>query len=52
MYLIGEFFLALSSFLFKNENILQVVAAPHQDRLCLAVAKELGEKFGGWVPPP
>lgn len=38
--------------LLKNENILQVVAAPHQDRLCLAVAKELGEKFGGWVPPP
>ncbi|XP_054269754.1 fatty-acid amide hydrolase 2-like [Macrosteles quadrilineatus] len=30
---------------------VQVVAAPNQDRLCLAVAKELGEKFGGWIPP-
>jgi len=30
---------------------LQVVAAPNQDRLCLAVAEELGNMFGGWVPP-
>ncbi|RLU19198.1 hypothetical protein DMN91_007755 [Ooceraea biroi] len=30
---------------------LQVVAAPYQDRLCLAVAKELEAAFGGWVPP-
>lgn len=29
----------------------QVIAAPHQDRLCLAVAKELEQEFGGWVPP-
>ncbi|XP_044598793.1 fatty-acid amide hydrolase 2-B-like [Cotesia glomerata] len=29
----------------------QVIAAPHQDRLCLAVAKELEKAFGGWVPP-
>lgn len=33
-------------------NILsQVVAAPYQDRLCLAVAKELERSFGGWTPP-
>ncbi|XP_014479786.1 PREDICTED: fatty-acid amide hydrolase 2-B-like [Dinoponera quadriceps] len=30
---------------------LQVIAAPYQDRLCLAVAKELETAFGGWVPP-
>ncbi|XP_060522427.1 fatty-acid amide hydrolase 2-like [Cylas formicarius] len=30
---------------------LQVVAAPYQDRLCIAVAKELERKFGGYVPP-
>lgn len=30
---------------------IQVVAGPHQDRLCLAVAKELETAFGGWVPP-
>ncbi|XP_063984255.1 fatty-acid amide hydrolase 2-like [Diachasmimorpha longicaudata] len=29
----------------------QVVAAPYQDRLCLAVARELEQVFGGWVPP-
>ncbi|KAI4482925.1 hypothetical protein M0802_013599 [Mischocyttarus mexicanus] len=29
----------------------QVIAAPYQDRLCLAVAKELEKSFGGWVPP-
>ncbi|XP_074104364.1 fatty-acid amide hydrolase 2-B-like [Cotesia typhae] len=29
----------------------QVIAGPHQDRLCLAVAKELEKAFGGWVPP-
>ncbi|XP_015117790.1 fatty-acid amide hydrolase 2-A [Diachasma alloeum] len=29
----------------------QVFAAPHQDRLCLAVAKELEKAFGGWIPP-
>ncbi|XP_044739215.1 fatty-acid amide hydrolase 2 [Chrysoperla carnea] len=31
---------------------IQVVAAPNQDRLCLAVARELEKAFGGWVPPP
>lgn len=31
---------------------IQVAAAPHQDRLCLAVAKELEEAFGGWIRPP
>ncbi|XP_075209757.1 fatty-acid amide hydrolase 2-B-like isoform X2 [Lycorma delicatula] len=31
---------------------IQVVAAPYQDRLCFAVAKELENGFGGWVPPP
>ncbi|XP_012226916.2 fatty-acid amide hydrolase 2 isoform X2 [Linepithema humile] len=30
---------------------IQVIAAPYQDRLCLAVAQELGSAFGGWVPP-
>ncbi|KAK9884495.1 hypothetical protein WA026_007336 [Henosepilachna vigintioctopunctata] len=30
---------------------LQVVAAPKQDRLCLAVAEELEKCFGGWLPP-
>ncbi|XP_074027592.1 fatty-acid amide hydrolase 2-A isoform X2 [Leptinotarsa decemlineata] len=30
---------------------IQVVAAPYQDRLCLAVAKELERAFGGYVPP-
>ncbi|XP_012276648.1 fatty-acid amide hydrolase 2-A isoform X2 [Orussus abietinus] len=38
-----------------NENGMplgfQVVAAPNQDRLCLAVAKELEKGFGGWIPP-
>ncbi|KAK9506098.1 hypothetical protein O3M35_008094 [Rhynocoris fuscipes] len=29
----------------------QVIAAPYQDRLCLAVAKALEDKFGGWIPP-
>lgn len=31
---------------------LQVIASPNQDRLCLAVARELEKAFGGWVPPP
>ncbi|KAF2883402.1 hypothetical protein ILUMI_22765 [Ignelater luminosus] len=30
---------------------LQVVAAPNQDRLCIAVAMELEKRFGGWIPP-
>ncbi|XP_012268301.2 fatty-acid amide hydrolase 2-like [Athalia rosae] len=30
---------------------IQVVAAPYQDHLCLAVAKELESAFGGWVNP-
>ncbi|CAB3239586.1 unnamed protein product [Arctia plantaginis] len=30
---------------------LQVIAAPNQDRLCLAVAKQLEVGFGGWKPP-
>ncbi|CAG9765176.1 unnamed protein product [Ceutorhynchus assimilis] len=30
---------------------IQVVAAPYQDRLCVAVAKELETAFGGYVPP-
>ncbi|CAG9812657.1 unnamed protein product [Phaedon cochleariae] len=30
---------------------IQVVAAPYQDRLCFAVAKELERAFGGYVPP-
>ncbi|XP_034934312.1 fatty-acid amide hydrolase 2-A-like [Chelonus insularis] len=29
----------------------QVIAAPYQDRLCLAVAKELEKGYGGWTPP-
>ncbi|XP_030768157.1 fatty-acid amide hydrolase 2-A [Sitophilus oryzae] len=30
---------------------IQVVAAPYQDRLCIAVAKELERQFGGYVVP-
>ncbi|XP_065157256.1 fatty-acid amide hydrolase 2-B-like [Atheta coriaria] len=30
---------------------IQVIAARNQDRLCLAVAKELESVFGGWLPP-
>ncbi|XP_043261661.1 fatty-acid amide hydrolase 2-like [Colletes gigas] len=30
---------------------VQVVAAPYNDHLCLAVARELEKAFGGWVPP-
>ncbi|KAJ0178610.1 hypothetical protein K1T71_005385 [Dendrolimus kikuchii] len=30
---------------------IQVIAAPNQDRLCLAVAKQLELGFGGWRPP-
>lgn len=37
--------------LYLSVFILQVVAAPNQDRLCLAVAKELEKGFGGWRPP-
>ncbi|XP_058058135.1 fatty-acid amide hydrolase 2-B isoform X1 [Anopheles bellator] len=31
---------------------VQVVAAPGQDHLIFAVARELERRFGGWVPPP
>ncbi|XP_047114101.1 fatty-acid amide hydrolase 2-A-like isoform X1 [Schistocerca piceifrons] len=31
---------------------IQVVAGPDQDRLCLAVAREIEAALGGWVPPP
>jgi len=30
----------------------QVVAGPFQDRLSIAVAKELQTAFGGWKEPP
>ncbi|KAF2897334.1 hypothetical protein ILUMI_08829 [Ignelater luminosus] len=30
---------------------IQVVAAPFQDHLCIAVARELEKVFGGYVPP-
>lgn len=30
---------------------VQVVAAEGNDRLCLAVAREIEKAFGGWVPP-
>ncbi|PBC26567.1 Fatty-acid amide hydrolase [Apis cerana cerana] len=30
---------------------VQVIAAPYNDHLCLAVARELEKVFGGWVPP-
>uniref|UniRef100_A0A1B6LTD9 Amidase domain-containing protein n=1 Tax=Graphocephala atropunctata TaxID=36148 RepID=A0A1B6LTD9_9HEMI len=30
---------------------LQVVAAPYNDHLCIAVAQELESAFGGYVPP-
>jgi len=28
-----------------------VVAGMNQDRLCIAVAKDLEKTFGGWKPP-
>nr|BAN20692.1 amidase [Riptortus pedestris] len=31
---------------------LQIIAGEKQDRLCMAVAKALDARFGGWVPPP
>ncbi|BES92613.1 Amidase [Nesidiocoris tenuis] len=30
---------------------VQVVAAPHQDRLCFAIAQALETTCGGWIPP-
>ncbi|XP_066259735.1 fatty-acid amide hydrolase 2 [Euwallacea similis] len=30
---------------------IQVIANEYNDRLCLAVARELEKAFGGWVPP-
>lgn len=30
---------------------VQVVAAPYNDRMTIAVAQELEKAFGGWVPP-
>ncbi|PNF23846.1 hypothetical protein B7P43_G13733 [Cryptotermes secundus] len=30
---------------------IQVVAAPYNDHLCIAVARELQKAFGGWGPP-
>ncbi|KAK9295004.1 hypothetical protein QLX08_010540 [Tetragonisca angustula] len=30
---------------------IQVVAAPYNDHLCVAVARELEKIFGGWIPP-
>ncbi|XP_012224178.1 fatty-acid amide hydrolase 2 [Linepithema humile] len=30
---------------------IQVIAAPYNDHLCFAVARELEKAFGGWVPP-
>ncbi|CAB0016501.1 unnamed protein product [Nesidiocoris tenuis] len=30
---------------------VQVVAAPHQDRLCFAIAQALETSCGGWIPP-
>lgn len=30
---------------------VQVIANEDNDRLCLAVARELEKAFGGWVPP-
>lgn len=29
----------------------QVIAAPHQDRLCLCIAAEVEAAFGGWKFP-
>ncbi|XP_063227878.1 fatty-acid amide hydrolase 2-A isoform X2 [Bacillus rossius redtenbacheri] len=31
---------------------IQVVAGPSQDRLCVAVAREIERAFGGWIKPP
>lgn len=37
--------------LFNFFDMLQVVAAPYNDHLCIAVAQELERGFGGFVPP-
>ena len=29
----------------------QIIAAPYQDRLCLSLAQQIENAFGGWVPP-
>lgn len=31
---------------------MQVIAAPNNDRLTLAVAQKIEQSFGGWIPPP
>lgn len=30
---------------------LQIVAGPYNDHVTIAVAQELEQAFGGWVPP-
>ncbi|XP_026669099.1 LOW QUALITY PROTEIN: fatty-acid amide hydrolase 2-like [Ceratina calcarata] len=35
----------------RFQTLFQVVAAPYNDHLCLAVARELEKAHGGWVPP-
>ncbi|KAK9505360.1 hypothetical protein O3M35_009440 [Rhynocoris fuscipes] len=30
---------------------IQIVSAPYNDHLCIAVAQELEKAFGGWIPP-
>lgn len=30
---------------------IQIIAAPHQDKLCFAVAEQIESLTGGWVPP-
>ncbi|KAI6242588.1 Amidase domain-containing protein [Aphelenchoides fujianensis] len=31
---------------------VQLVSAPHNERLLIAAAAEIERAFGGWVPPP
>jgi len=36
---------------FGSNGYFQVIAGPFNDRLTLAVARELERPFGGWTPP-
>lgn len=45
-----KIFTQITGFVIVNVD-LQVVAGPDNDKLCIAVAKELESAFGGWVPP-
>jgi hypothetical protein len=47
----GNYSFVLNHFIILFYRV-QVVAAPFQDRLSIAVANELEAAFGGWTEPP